>query len=579
MGSTGWIIRIYPHDDYSKTLDFVGNYKVLKDRQEDELIVFRGIYGLDAYLIWDVFQNLPHYDFGRASLDLRLFLEGNTKAPFFTDQFKVIDVKYDPKTSRYRVFAISHDSATLQSLLTDYDVTSLSYSENRTPKQVLIDVLQERGEEENKIFDVEFHEHPQQEEHRNFEYRSLTINNEWRVLDFINYIADQNEFEWLVRGGTLYIGKELFADVTKNSTKPFDIGADKEAKSPFFKMILGPTRPMDALSHINKEWRCIWTKHWAGKSGGNSEGCFVRIGSGTVDKELYFRTLRGIIEKTLATRLLNQKLTSHSVMLGSILKDEGSERFIDSVSIQKNKELFKINTPENVKIDRKDSINTKEKIARTTPYLDEGSGLLFPSMQLGNIEPPNSIVFNIEGKEESSALGPFIMGKNGDLAIPAKDLMDFRLQFPNGWCLYVKESGDTILQVEDTDDQTIPDELEIGKQGLHLIVENEQGNREFVMGLDTSNFIEFKNSDEGFKVLAEGTVYLSSDKNMLLQVNGDDNIEIISISGKTLIQGGGHTLAWKNHDHIAPPATDCFGAPLLGNVAPNTQGTTNTEAD
>ena len=119
----GWIIRIYPHDDYTKTLDFVGNYKELKNRQSDEVIVFRGMYGLDTYLVWTVHQNLPHYDFGRASLDLKLFLEGSTKAPFFEDQFKVIDVRYNPKTSKYKVSAISHDSATLQTMLLDYDVT------------------------------------------------------------------------------------------------------------------------------------------------------------------------------------------------------------------------------------------------------------------------------------------------------------------------------------------------------------------------------------------------------------------------------------------------------------------------
>lgn len=448
----GWIIRIYPHDDYTKTLDFVGNYKELKNRQSDEIIVFRGMYGLDTYLVWTVHQNLPHYDFGRASLDLRLFLEGSTKTPFFKEQFKVIDVRYDPKTSKYRVFAISHDSAVLQTMLLDYDVTSLNYMDNRTPKQVLIDVL-----EKFNILKVEFHEHPQQIEHRNFEYRSLSINYDWRVLDFINYIASQNEFEWFVRGGTLYIGKELFAIESMNTTKPFDITTDKEAKSSFFKMVMGTTRPMDVLAHINKEWRCIWTKHWVGVSGGNTEGCFVRIGSGTVDKELYFRTLKGLTERTLASRLLNQKLTSHYVILGSILKDEGSERYIDSVSVQKNKELTKINTPENVKIDRgEDVFNQKEKVARTTPYLDNEAGLLFPRSKLGSIVPPNSIIFNIEGKEESSAVGPFIIGKNGELTVPYKEPDDFRLQLPNGWCLYAKKDGETFLQKSGADPKTIP---------------------------------------------------------------------------------------------------------------------------
>ena len=603
-------MRLYPHDDYNTTLDFLGNRKYVKGRYQDDVMVFRGMYGLDTYLIWKMPQNLPHYDFGRVRIDLRLYTKDSKKVPYFTDNFQIIDVTYDPKTSYYTLFAISEASAILQTMLLDYDVTSLNYIDNRNPENVLKDVLQKHG-----IFDVQFHRHPQQEEHRNFEYRNLTINYDWRVLDFINYIADQNEFEWFVRKNSLFIGKEIFAVEEMNSTKDLNKETDKESKSAFFKIVFGSTRPMDIQSHINKEWRCIWCKHWAGKNGGNSQGCFVRIGSGTIDKELYFRTLKGYTERILATRLLNAKTISHSVVLGTILKDSGNEKYIDEVSVLKKNEDVKINTPYDAKIARgTDAFNTKQKISRTTPYLDQESGLLFPSASLGDDIPPNSIIYNIEGKEESSVVGLFVMGNGNSLKIPHKQKEDFRLRFPDGAELFYDESAkmwlftsrDSFVIRQNTnipynevptknrgDDEAMFQiyqknlffdtdiaHMHIMEPGCFQVVPKggptpSDPNRRFALYCDNDKgevIIESQNSIE------LKTYYGGALSNGTITLNTLGEITIGASATKVSIGGGTQQLAYKFHNHLAAPATDIFGLPLLGNVASNTQGTTKTWA-
>jgi hypothetical protein len=447
-----WICRLYKADDYENELTIIGNFQQYHNRQRDSVVVFSGMYGIDDYFIWYMHKNIGAYDFSTINIDLKLFLDGSIKKPFWHKQYKVLDVKYNAKSSKFVLFGMSLDSVKLQSKLVDYNVKSLSWNDNRSPKDVLIDVL-----EVNNIFKVEYMESVYEANLRNFEYRMFTFDENWKVIDFINYIADQNHFEWYVRNSVLYIGNECKAIRGMNSTRKFDLETDNVSESAWFKKYYGVTRPMDIMSHISEVWRCIWVKHEAGRSGGLSKGCFTKIGIGTLDKENYLKTLEGQPEKTIATKLFINKPYSHYIGLGNILKDQGEIRSIDEVSVQRNKELYKINEPSEVKFDRGDEATSpltqiKERISRSTQYLDDGAGLLFPSSKLEDDEgepivPPNSLIFKVNGKEEASVVGPFVYGNRKiDFVVPLKGKNDFRLSFPNGWTLYVDEEGRTMLQ-------------------------------------------------------------------------------------------------------------------------------------
>lgn len=461
MGNS-WIIRLYKADDYSKEIDIIGDFKQYHDRQEDDVVVFSGMYGIGDYFIWYMHKNIQAYDFSTVNIDLSLYLDGDSKKTFWRRQYKILDIKYDANESKYVLFGISLDSAKLQTKLVDYNIISPSWKRNRPPEEVLWDILVVNG-----IFKVEYMESAYEKDLRNFEYRMFTFDENWTVEDFINYIADQNHFEWYVRNDTLYIGKECKAIAGMNSTRKFDLEKDNISNTAWFKKYSGETRPMDIMSHIGKVWRCVWVKHMAGSRGGISKGCFTRRGIGTLDKENYLKTLEGQPERNLASKLFINKPYSHYITLGNIIKDEGNPIYVDQVSVQKNKQLYKVNEPSDIKIDR--DLNTplkqiKHRVVRSTPYLDANAGIFFPSPWLeeeveegegedkkfikGN--PPNALIFQVKGKEESSVIGPFVMGNSEENfkkdKIPVKNAKDFRFSLPNGWTMYVDKDGRTMMQ-------------------------------------------------------------------------------------------------------------------------------------
>ncbi|KKK55313.1 hypothetical protein LCGC14_3075800, partial [marine sediment metagenome] len=327
------------------------------------------------------------------------------------------------------LYAISEATVRLHKKLISFGVTSLSYDKDRTAKELLEEVIQK-----NNIFHVIFHEDKESTKHMlNYKYRYFNIEPDWNILDFIEYIADENRYEWCVDKviqsknqepiWVLHIGHELKALTYRNATKKFNMETDNISESIYSMKITTDGSPMQPLSHWEENFKCVWAKHIAGKSGGISRGCFVKIGQGHLPKDIYLKTLEGEIERNIGYSMLSnppkRKVRISAVTLGNVLKDEGIvdgkvSQYIDVVSIQKNPKLYTINEPHNILFDRGDGMmvkHQKEHITRSTPYLDHEAGLLFPSPRLEEGKtPPNSIIFNIEGKSESAVLGPFVYG-------------------------------------------------------------------------------------------------------------------------------------------------------------------------
>jgi hypothetical protein len=523
-GKGGWAIRLYKPGDFSKTIDIVSNFEGFHNRDLDDIVVFNSIYGLDSYLIWYIHPDLRGYDFDAVHFNLRLFPEMNKNKPFWENKYRVVEVKYDPIISKYVVFALSEDSVVLNTKLMSWRIPSTKFEEEREAWEVLEDVL-----EKNNILAVQFFESPN-EELVDFRYKQVTLNPDWSVRDFINYICDDNKYEWYVYDKVLYVGRELKAIIKMNITSRYSDSGDRLSQSAFFKKLSGDLRPADVLGHLNKKWKCVWIKHWVGKTGGVTKGCFTRIGGGKPDKQLYQNTLEGIHEKDNAAYIFaHNQFNSYSVGIGNILKDEGETLYVDEVSVQKDTDTLKVRDPTEMVFDRGNEddesriVSQKERVARTTPYLDHNAGILFPSVKLDQ-PPPNSIIFNIKGREESSALGPFLMNNGKDLVIPLQDnKLDFRLQLPGGWCLYVDK--DNMMVIE-------------------------------------------QNADPTTKPTGE---------NVYIKIDSSGNI--ITKGTKTKLQEGTNTLAWKDHDHLGNPMTGNIGMPIIGSTAPNTKGTTDTLGD
>lgn len=472
MVESGWAIRFLEGNNYEPkgTIDFASNYG--KDaRRLDSVTAFSGFYGIDDYLIWRIHKNIPSYDFSTVVLNLRLTMYKNVEAVYFQDYYRVQDIRYNANTSQFVLYAISEGSLKLHKKLINFKVKSLSYKENRKAVDVIKDII-----EENNIFHVAFHADTESTKNLpHYEYRYFDIDIEWTVLDFIQYICNDNLYEWCidkfigedsVPHYVLHIGHELKPFKYRNATKPYEPEIDNISTTIYgFKITTVPT-PINILAHWEETHKCVWARHSAGKGGGISKGYFTKIGQGHFNTRLYLNSLEGDIERDMGfARLKKEKKRFSSVTLGNIIKDEGvldgkTSPFIDEISLQRNPHTYTVREPHNI------IINTGEKLAvqhqieratRSTPYLDHNAGLLFPSPLLDQ-PPPNSIVFSVDGKRESSVVGAYVYGGGRpDLVIPYKENKgDLRLQLPNGWCLYIKEDGETFIQKEGADPTTVP---------------------------------------------------------------------------------------------------------------------------
>jgi len=604
MADSAWTIRFFQGNNYKVdgNIDYVSNFKKGKSRQSDSIVTYSGMYGIDNYLIWNIHKDLPNYDFSTVVLNLNLCLYKNPDIVYFQDFYRVQDIKFNPNKSQYTLFAISETSIKLHAKLTQYNVTSLSYKENRKASDIIKEVI-----EDNNIFYVLYHKDKEATEDMiEYEYRYFDIDPEWTVLDFIEYICNDNMFEWTLDKQInednepieiLHFGHELEAMSYRNATKDFEIEKDNISHSIYSMKITTDGSSMEPLAHWKEELRCIWSKHAAGKGGAISKGCFIPIGKGHFDKYLYLRTLEGNIEREIGYSMLTKgKKRFPSVSIGNILKDESVETdefgnttkmlpYIDIVSVQKNPDSFSIREPHNILIDRGDDIAVQhqlEKITRSTPYLDHEAGLLFPSPKLDS-SPPNSLVFNIDGKRESAVVGGYVYGngrmnKEGGktLTLPFKEKKgDFRLQFPNGWCLYIDEEGNTQLLARDVDPTTKPN---IGGQpsqeAIQIITKKECVPSEIRLFCENNNYID-----------------------IIASLNGVNNITNIANTGEVWIKGGirikittGNLL--QNYVVIGVSGEDNAGIKILtvgsdpidiesesGTININTKGTVNVGND
>ncbi len=647
MSESGWSIRLFETNDYADeaTVDSFSNFKRTKARMLDSVIAFSGMYGIDNYLIWNIHKDLPHYDFSTLALDLNIFMYKSTGIISFQDFYRVQDIRYNTVKKQYTVYALSETTVRLRAKLVGYNVKSLSYLENRTAREVIEEVIAK-----NNIFRVIFHEDNDATKNMlHYEYRYFDIDPEWTVLDFIEYIADDNKYEWCIDTFVdketnkpyyiLHIGHELKADLNMNASKPLSIEIDNQSESLYTMKITTNTSPMQPLASWEKTHKCVWSKHTAGKGGGISKGCFVPTGMGHFDKHLFVRTLEGEIERSIGSSILNRrKVRIPSINIGNILKDEGivdgkTLPYIDEVSIQKNPKTYTITEPHNIIINRGDDLAVQhqlERATRSTPYLDHNAGLFFPSPKLDN-SPPNSIIFNVNGKRESAVIGPYVLGdgrvdENGNrtLIIPIKNRDDFRFRLPNGGEIYYKssigeqETGSWIFQAPlgftfktdvITDPGDIPSELRIGGEEnsstitfhdnyftiegpISLLTLREDGDFLITPSYDSTG----QNAPRYAFYLRNisGEIILHADDNIDIEIRSEGVLSSGTINIDTLtgtinigananavnIAGGANTLAHKNHNHIAAPAMDgVFKVPLMGSVAANTTGTTKTKAD
>ena len=434
MTQARWTVRLYLPFEEDKTIEFIGSFENAGKRYLDDIVVFSGIYGAPDFMLWYIHKDMVAYNFSSYSIDLKLFLSGDPKSCYFQDSYRIIDIGDDLKSDRKLVYAIQEDYAKLDTLLIQSEISTLDYNEKRNVEQLLIEVIENTG-----IFPVIFCEHSDPLlQSIKFEYPSFVIEPDWTVRDFIQYIANENSFEWTIKFGILFIGPELYTYKKMKASKDYlNRQVDNISKNYWNMKITWAGSPLNVLYYYElvdeeklTDYRCIWAKHTAGANGDTTKGCFVPVGR-SIDKTQFIQSLEGIKETTEAYHYLFRVPKHHQLRIGRVLKDEGDVEFADEITIEKDTFQWAKKVPRNIPMNTSTPLFTIPKIGRTTPYLDYQAGLFFPrSNNLQN--NPNRLIFSPYDRIEQAVLGPFVMGNGSPLfMIPFKKPDDLRLKLPS----------------------------------------------------------------------------------------------------------------------------------------------------
>jgi hypothetical protein len=667
----GWAIRFYEANDYSEasTINIISNVNWEGDgsaRELDNIVVFNSMFGVDNYFLWTIHENLPHYDFSSVAVNLKLWVNDRSE-PYFQDFYRILSIRYDPDSSQFVVYGISEGCLLLHKRLFQFDVQALPYKENRKAQDVVKEVI-----EDHNIFAVVYHEDNESCKGMvNYDYNYFTFDLDWTVLDFIRYMANENQWEWCIDKMidenntphyTLHIGHELTPFLYRNATIEDNSEINKEIASLYGMKIVTKGSPMEVLSHFNEEYRCMWSKHTAGKGGDISRGYFAPIGNGHYPRQLFYQSLEGNIERSISSFLLEeQRISLPSVSIASILIDEAVKKneqsgrvtetlpYISSVSLEKHPDRFTLLQPHNVNMNRGDKYKLQhviEQVSRSTPYLDNKAGLLFPSNQLEDeetkekYEPPNSILFNVDGKVSSAVIGPYIYGhgqndQGSKLLIPVKDKYDFRLKFQDQAEIFYNnttkiwnlesENGFMFKAVAATPYNYVPShhrgypvtpdtpytslqmvQNTLTYEGKFSFMKIESGgcfklsplidaaeNQDYGMYeincYNDAGVIEiFGQNKVSMHTYATGTsgeisigTYTKGGEVQSGTVNVKTNGTVnIGLTSQHVYAGGSsHALSHDTHTHSVSPAKDIFNCPLIGDTAATTDNTSILKSD
>lgn len=547
----GWAIRVFNAKN-NNTYDWIGNIDGnIHKRFKDNIVTFSGMYGVGDYMVWIAHDNIPSYDFSGAGFELKFFHRADPKMPYFQQRYKPVDVVYDDTNNKYKIYCRAESSSILDIRLLDLALRSVQIDKDRTGPELLEELLVDQRE---LLTEVKYFKRDKKA--KDFKYRYFDIKMDWTVRDLIQYIAQINEYEWALVGRTLYIAREIPPDRNRTIFDKEEGIKDGEhyGEAPRFMVIEADPRAAEPLGHFQEKMRCIWAKHYVGKSGGLMQACFTRMGMGHLDRGLYVTTLQGDIEKREAHKILKNRKVQNHIELGSVLKDEGESKFMDQISTQRTTKKADIQYPNDVEFDRENIVNQREEICKMYEYLDDSAGLLFPKLQLDS-RPPNSVLFNVNGRVESTIHGGFLPGNGTDeLTLPTKDPEDFLLVLPNGCMLFNSPDGETIFRpyYDGYDATQRPTEDE---SSMQVYMDHATGR--ITINKDGSNLIEIDGTD--INILADGNI----------------NID----GSATKLQGGSNPLARADHAHSGAPMQGNMGMPISGKSTPSDSNTSTTTAD
>lgn len=507
-----WYLRLLENDQIIGEEDFL----------KDQFFVYEGMFGVPAFCIWWMAPDKTFQIYQGMAFKL-LFYRGAYDI-YYAEDFIVKSAIYDSTKNLYKIYAIG--TAYNDLFTSDFITATVLTNKKDQPisgKIILENMIKQAFPYLDIWFDPNLIDR--------VGYFAVSFDRDFSCLDLLTKICNENNWEWYLRTDAIFIRNNLhfkeryitFTEVENDSSKSIDFLNYK-----YLEMEAGYAHP-GALYGL--DYRVLWVIYNMGGEVGGTMGVMLeRNKEHPISEDAYLDTLMNIPEKLIYERK-TKTYEQNSVIVGKIFGTHSTDNLgnyeapVFSGDVKKYAKWLKKREFKTSYAPDEQPLLWNKDVALSTPYAGNGVGIQYPQ------DESHRILIAPDGDREEPIVGPAYFGF-GDIVPKKSAAKDFRLQLPGGWCLYVKENGDTILQVNSVEAEDVIDELTAANLGMSFVESNDDSKREIQIGVDTSNVIVFTNGADGLlQMVAQGGISLQAENGQIVLLAPSD---AISISGDTV---------------------------------------------
>lgn len=517
-----------------------------KEFPDDQIVFYDGLYGTPSYLIWHAasWPERPK-DFHIGKLFTFITFLAGKEREAHAMEFVIKNIVFDMKTQMFRIYAESalHNYLDSIEVLESVNVSETPISGVSLIKKILKDYSERRYKEIQVNAPINLKDR--------IKYTDFVYDEDMSLLDIITKICAENGWEFRLgvakkplsnkRIDTIFIDETLsYNSVYATPTHP-DAEHMKHIENGYIHNItteaFGAT-PMMLYTDIG---RVLWTKIYLGESSlmtlciqeKNKKGKYPHV-----TEDDFVDTLVGE-SRNIGLHRIAKNYKQFPVIIGKIYGKFTSDHknkytvpkfggdiknFSKDLDKRKFKKVYSTDYPINEVRDNK----------QTTPYAGNNVGMLFPQ------DESYRMLFSPDGEKDVSLIGPAYFGAEDNIPFRT-DEKDFRLQFANGWVMYVDKDGNTIIQTA----------------GANVNAEPAGDNDETYLKLNTDGTIDIHTKNKGQNVrINEGDTPVAT-------VNHRHGIET-------------HTHDMSSHTHQVAPGALIPGPPT--NTLPASPSTTQPDS-
>lgn len=501
------------------------------DFEHDHLIIYVGMFGIPGYILWHCALDKALIPFIGGKIRVSIVAKSGRKLDIvkpmtyerqeiFAETYTIKTAIFDPRTSRFKIFAISSTFELLQE-------AGATQFKNLGPEgidgyELLYQLTQPLG--------MEYYQIKRKSYNPSIRYTKASFDPTFSLLDIISKVCIENGWEFYIHDFQLHIGNPWWINQNIHKTRRHLILNKLYTRLGMeFRTFYGEITAANP-GVLTGGSRIMWLIFNFGSKTKNNDTIMHGVASNNLSQSItereFVETL-GDLPRQMGLQRLNKSYAQEALLLGKVFGDFEEDETVkdqyrapkfrgDIVDFQKDLDKRQYAAGEE-EFEEWPKFIYNEDIKLTTPYAGDGVGILFPQSE------SHKLLFSPGGDREVSIVGPAYFGINDEVPF-REEAEDFRLQLP-GATVYIKRNGEVLIE-QSVNAEDVPD-----------------------------------GSGNSIRIAANGSIFIKS--------SGSVNID----GSQTLLQGGGSKLSHADHQHMVGN----MGAPIPPHSP--AQGTFTTEAD